>query len=197
MGREAICHCRLDGRSSEVKALLEAHALLLRGAVKRHFPLQGLCALRVEGEALCFTSGTESVVLELGAQQATRWIKKIQTPPPSLASKLGVSAHTPAWVHGTVDDPQLLAALHGATRSSPARAQLALIVAHSEAALHTGLGAYAEHALTCPLWIVYPKGRNASLGEATVRSTLRGLGFMDNKTSAVSDQLTATRYARR
>ena len=44
------------------------------------------------------------------------------------------------------------------------------------------------------VWVVHPKGRDAFPSDGEVRMELRGRGYVDNKTSAVSDKLTATRY---
>ena len=44
------------------------------------------------------------------------------------------------------------------------------------------------------VWVVYPKGPDASPSDTEVRTAMRGWGYVDNKTSAVSDALTATRY---
>ncbi len=47
------------------------------------------------------------------------------------------------------------------------------------------------------VWVVHQKGRDAFPSDAEIRIELRSRGYVDNKTSAVSDKLTATRYVRR
>ena len=44
------------------------------------------------------------------------------------------------------------------------------------------------------IWMVHQKGKHAAVGDTAVRTHMRGLGFIDSKTSAISDQLTTTRY---
>ena len=45
MGREATCHCRVGAQAATAKALLESSALILRGAVKRHYPLAAIAQI--------------------------------------------------------------------------------------------------------------------------------------------------------
>lgn len=47
------------------------------------------------------------------------------------------------------------------------------------------------------VWVVHAKGPGAFPSEAEVRTAMRGWGYVDNKSSVVSDALTATRYVRR
>ena len=44
--------------------------------------------------------------------------------------------------------------------------------------------------------VVHGKGPDADPSDTLVRIAMRGWGYVDNKTSAVSDKLTATRYVR-
>lgn len=196
MGREQICQARVGAEAAEVKALLETSELILRGGLRRRYPLAQLQQLQVAGDALHFQAAGEAVQLQLGAAEAQRWLAKIHRPPPTLAAKLGVSAQQPAWVHGPLDDAALAQALHGATTRNPAAAQLMLAVVGSAAALDAALQVHA--ALPCrALWLVHAKGPHAPLGDSAIRSTLRACGYVDNKTTAVSEVHTATRYVRR
>ena len=59
------------------------------------------------------------------------------------------------------------------------------------------LHAASDLALAHPnkhIWMVHRKGKAAIVGDTAIRTHMRGLGFIDSKTSAVSDQLTTTRY---
>ena len=47
-----------------------------------------------------------------------------------------------------------------------------------------------------PIWIVHGKGPRAPFGEGPVRRLMREAGYRDTKVSAVSDDLSATRYSR-
>jgi hypothetical protein len=112
---------------------------------------------------------------------------------PSLAEKLGVSAQTPAFLFGTVDDVALMDTVAGARVATPDMAAILITILLDPADLpHASALALAnpdKH-----IWMVHQKGKRAAVGDTTVRSHMRGLGFIDSKSSAVSDQLTKTRY---
>lgn len=193
MGREASCLGHVGATSAPVKALLESDALILRGAIKRRFEIGSLNELRVAGGQLLFSAGGETVALELGDPEAGRWLAKITTPPPSLAAKLGIGAEHKAFVLGRLDDAALLQALQGAQTTSADKAALLLAIVHDEA----GLAAMVEkhRTMACrAVWVVHGKGRAAPLGDTRIRQVLRALGYVDNKSTAVSAHLTATRY---
>jgi hypothetical protein len=73
---------------------------------------------------------------------------------------------------------------------------LSLAIVHDAQALEKALGRHESFAVGTPIWIVYEKGPKAAFGEGAVRSFMRGAGYRDNKVAAVSDRLTAMRYAR-
>ncbi|GCL61802.1 hypothetical protein [Pseudaquabacterium pictum] len=195
MGREASCAAQVGAETATVKALLEAQALILRGSLRRRWALAALQHLQVAGEALQFQADGEAVRLQLGAAEAGRWLLKIQTPPPSLAAKLGVAPGAPVWLHGAADDAALAQALAGATTTDPAAATQMLVVVIRPADLDAALQVHAG--LACPgLWLVHRKGRGVALGDTAIRTVLRDRGYADHKTTAVSDTLTATRWRR-
>jgi hypothetical protein len=194
MGREAICQVQVGRERAEVKALLESAELILRGAIKRRYRVAALQGVRVADGVLHFQADGEAVAVFLGDKQSQSWATKINTPPPSLAAKLGVGPAQRAFVLGTLDDDQLSQALQGATTTDTKSAHALLAVVRSEADLQNAIKTHSR--MPCPaMWVVYGKGK-AAVGDSVVRQTLRAAGYMDNKTSAVSDTLTATRYAR-
>ena len=197
MGLEAKCHCRWSGGSGEVKALLETHELILRGDVKRRFPIAELSDIRASGGDLHFRHSADEIVLELGVDQARRWAKKIAAPPPSLAKKLGVSSTSKVMLIGPLRDGVLQEALKDAIATRKEEAGLSLAVVRNAQALEKALSRHESAAVGTPIWIVYEKGPKAAFGEGAVRSFMRGAGYRDNKVSAVSDTLTAMRYARK
>jgi hypothetical protein len=192
MGLEAKCRC--NGVSGEVKALLEAHELILRGEIKRRFPLASVSDLRTIGDELRFKNSAGEFALELGADQARRWAEKIATPPPSLAKKLGVSPTSKIMLIGPIDDIALQEALKDGIAAQKEEARLSLALVHDEPTLIHALDVHESSATGTPIWIVYEKGRKTPFGEGRVRSFMRGAGYRDNKVSAVSDTLSATRY---
>lgn len=199
MGREARCTARVGAETAEATALLESTAIVLRGALKRRWALAALQQLRVDAGELRFDADGEAVALALGEAEAARWLKKLQAPPPTLAAKLGVSADNPALLIGpTVGtlDPALAEALAGGLTTNPRQARMLVAVLSKPAELPRMADFHAD--MICKtVWVVHPKGPGASPSDADVRAEMRSRGYVDNKTSAVSDTLTATRYVRR
>lgn len=196
MGREASCTARVGTETAEVAALLESTTVVLRGALKRRWDIAALQNLRLAGEELLFEVGDEAVALVLGEKEAGRWLKKLQTPPPTLAAKLGVSAENPALLIGpTVGplDPALAEALAGGITTNMREARMLVAVLSNPSELPRMAEFHAD--MICKtVWVVYTKGLSASPSGGEVRDAMRGWGYVDNKTTAVSDKLTATRY---
>lgn len=199
MGREASCTARVGAESAEATALLESTTIVLRGALKRRWAIAALQKLRLDGDALCFDADGEAVALALGAKEAERWLKKLQTPPPTLAAKLGVSADNPALLIGpTVGtlDPALAEALsHGLTGNVKTARMLVAVI--SKPGELERMAEFHATMLCKTVWVVHQKGPGAFPSDAEIRTELRSRGYVDNKSSAVSEALTATRYVRR
>jgi hypothetical protein len=196
MGLEAKCRCRWSGGSGEVRVLLEAHALIMRGELRRRFLIVEMGDVRVEGQDLRFRSAGDEFALDLGADRAERWAKKIAAPPPSLAKKLGVAPASKVLVIGPLEGAVLAEALKGGIAANNKEARLSLAVVDGAPALQHALHVHEALPLGTPIWIVHGKGPNASFGEGPVRKLMRDAGYKDNKVSAVSETLSATRYAR-
>jgi hypothetical protein len=196
MGYEAQVLCELGPERHTVLALLESQELVLRGALRRRFLIAYMAAPRVHRGALTFESKDgDTVALHLGDELARKWLKKIQTPPPPLAAKLGICAHDPAAVLGPVTDAQLGQALQGATTEDMRRATVLVAMLHSMSDLEA---AVAQHAsMPCRgVWLVHRKGPDAALPDARIREAMRELGYKDHKITGVSAEWTATRYAK-
>ena len=196
MGREATCTARVGAETAEVTALLESTTVVLRGDIKRKWAIAALQNLRIDGEELRFEADEEAVALVLGEKEAPKWLKKLQTPPPTLAAKLGVSPETPALLIGpTVGslDPALAEALAGGITTNVKEARMLVAVLSNPSELPRMAEFHAD--MICKtVWVVHPKGPEASPSDTEVRLAMRNWGYVDNKTSAVSDALTATRY---
>jgi hypothetical protein len=100
-------------------------------------------------------------------------------------------------VIGEIDDAALLEALGGNTATSPQEARLCVAVARDEAELQIAIRAQQSCAFETLIWIANVKGPRSPFSDNAVRSVMRNAGYIDNKISAVSDVLSATRYARR
>jgi hypothetical protein len=157
MGREADCWCTAGSEAAQAKALLETGCVILRGAIRRRWATAQLQDLRVEGRRLCFSAGDEAVALELGAEEAARWLDKLTTPLPSLQSKLGISAASPAFVCGVLDDTVLAEALADATTARADDAAVLIAVARSQTELAAALKVHASMPSSA-VWVVHPKG---------------------------------------
>ncbi len=194
MGREAICDCTFDGTTTKVKALLESEELILRGDIHVRAPLHTLHHVRVESESLCFNLDEGPVRLDLGAAAAKSWAKKIKTPPPSLADKLGITGKTVRTI-GPISDRALDSALTSAAGIATRNPDLILSYVDTPESLATTLReAKAQLARSIPIWLVYRKGSGHPLNESAIRATLRANGLMDTKVASVSAELTALRF---
>jgi hypothetical protein len=197
VGREARCTARWGKHRGDVTALLETTEIVVRGSFRAVAPLASLRNVRAEGGTLYFSAGGDDVALELG-KTASSWAAKIVAPPPSLATKLGLTAETRAFVTGQIDDPSLAEALATAKRTRTA-ATADVLIARIDDADELAATADRHHAILArgvPLWVVYTKGKNAPLGETAVRAMLRERGLIDLKVASVSSTLTALKFAR-
>lgn len=194
MGREITIRVRYGDREGQTKVLLEGDVLVLRKPVAARIPRPELRDPVVEGDALTMTGPEGSLTLHLGAEQAAKWLKAIQTPPPSLAHKLGVRPGLPVWTCGTFDAPELAGALIETATSPVEAAALGLVRAGSADDLLAALAAAGRE--PPPLWIIHGKGAGA-FNDAAVRTLMRERGWIDSKSCAVSGDLSATRYGLR
>ena len=192
MGREAEGHAVWRGASGAVKAYLESDGIILRGEVRGKLPRAGLVGWWVDGEDLCLRADGEPLVLTLGAKEAAAWVKALEKPVPSLAQKLGLSASARGWVIGGVRPEALAVALAGAEAAGPEAAAVIVAVLTGPGDLEAALSAGQRHGLR--VWCVHGKGKGAAVPDAIVRDAFRAAGWMDIKTSAVSEEFTATLY---
>lgn len=196
MGREATVQCRWADESGLCNVLLETHELVVRGALRRRVAVADLLEVSVKGDELNFRVGQDAVSFSLGPALAQRWAKAIATPPPTLASKLGISAASRLRVIGEIESEELKAAIAEADTSKSKEADLVVVSVGSAIDLELALNQIPNGPSgSTPLWIVYPKGRHAKhFGETSVRETLRRRGFIDTKVASVSSDWTALRF---
>lgn len=193
MGREAEALCHWAGSSGQARILLESAEIILRGEVRARIPRASIRSFRAEDGDLTVDAAAGRLVAELGGTLAESWAAALAKPPPSLAAKLGVGPGNPAFVTGDLSDAPLSGALAGATVAAASDARQIVAVLMSRADLDAALSLAADHP-DLPVWCVYAKGAKADPGDAAIRAGFRAAGWMDTKTSAVSDRLTATRY---
>lgn len=195
MGREAICECIVGNTAAKVKVLLESDELILRGNIRMRARFRELQDVRVEDECLCFNLDKQhSIQLRLGAEVAESWAKKIKSPPPSLADKLGITGKIVRTI-GPIVDKALSSALMSATLVRAENPDIILAqVDTPESLAATHRAAKSQLARHIPIWLVYRKGPGHPINESGIRTTLRALGYIDTKVASVSEHLTALRF---
>jgi hypothetical protein len=194
MGREATCDCTFDGTTAKVKALLETNEIILRGPIRMTAPLNDLKNIRVESETLCFDLDKHPIQLHLGAKAAESWAKKLKTPPPTLADKLGITGKIVRTI-GPIADKALYSALCSASLVRAERPDLILSYIDTPESLAATLrAAKPQLARSIPIWLVYRKGPGHPINESGIRTTLRAQGLTDTKVASVSEHLTALRF---
>jgi hypothetical protein len=175
--------------------LLETHELIVRGALSRRVPIAQLQNVSVENEELHFNVGGDAVSFSLGSVLAQRWARAITTPPPNLASKLGISGSSRLRLLGEIDSDELNAAIAEAGATNGKEADLIIASVRTPHDLKLALARLPKNPSDLPpLWIVYPKGSIDNFGESFVREVLRNRGFIDTKVASVSSKLTALRF---
>lgn len=198
MGREAICHCKWGAEEGNCKVLLEGSELVVRVGMRKRVPLSTLTGLAAKGSKLVFHVGSDQVELGLGPEAAQQWAKAIATPPPTLASKLGISPTTKLAVLGEVQSEELRSAIAGVSKASGKEVDLTFICVQSQSQLDLlSSQCFLDKTFRGPLWVVYPKGRDSRVRESDVRDLFRGQGFIDTKVASVSTKLTALRFVTR
>jgi hypothetical protein len=192
MGREAEGAIRFQGEVGVGRMLIESTEVILRGEVRGRVPREAITGARVEGDDLVMDTTRGPLVLTAGAAVAAHLLKTLTKPVPTLREKLGVSAAVRAGELWPVTDAVLAAAMKGMTAPVP---DAAIVVAEvlDEAALERLTMALPRLAGR-HVWCVNAKGPRPVLPEARIRAAMRGAGWIDSKTTAVSDAVSATRY---
>lgn len=195
MGREFRGTVHWNGLTAESKVCLESREIILRGAIRARIPRETLSGVDTTAEGLCLTVSGGTLILALAPIEAEKWAQILSNPPPTLAKKLGIDTCRRAYLIGSTSDAALLGSLEGAQARELAQADVILAILEQEHDIEHALE-IVKGAPDCPIWCIYPKGRDATITGTQVRGIMRARGYVDNKVSAVSDILTATRYAR-
>jgi hypothetical protein len=197
MGREAICRCVWAGQAAECKVLLETHEMIVRGAIRRSVSIASLTEVSVRDGDLIFHAGDDEVTLSLGSTLAQSWAKKLTTPPPTLATKLGILPGSQLALIGEIEGEELKTVIAGVASTGNREVTLILASVKTRKDLNYVLDRYPTYTSNPPIWIIYPKGPKQPLGESEIRSTLRHESFIDTKVASVSQSLTALRFIKR
>jgi hypothetical protein len=193
MGRETVAVAHWNGKTAEVKALLEATEIILRGEIRAKISRLAITSTSVNNDTLCVQSSEQLLRLELGHAEAAKWAAILSKPPPTLAQKLGIDATRKAFVIGHVDDEELAKVLLDSMTQNRQDAAVLMAVLTTNADLAEAVKLGQETPLS-PIWCVYGKSKFATVSDGEIRAAMRAGGFVDNKTSGISDRMTATRY---
>lgn len=189
MGREVVCQVRHEGRTAEVKALLETEAVILRGEIKAILPFASMKCVEAADGVLHL----DDTALEIGTQ-AEKWADKILNPP-TLLDKLGIKPTTSVAALGFADRSFLNG--HACDTCLKEGAEYDAVLFHAPTlnelrGIHKIKGAIGKRTM---LWIVYPKGRK-DITEKQVFVHGKGIGLVDVKVCKFSDTLTALKFVR-
>jgi hypothetical protein len=195
VGREAVCTTTWQGVTGNAKVLLESNEIIVRGEIRARIPRTGIVGVVSLGDELVVDVAGEPLTLVLGRNETAKWAAALLKTPPTLTEKLGLRGDQFAFVLGIVDDEVLTKALSGVTTISLADADMIVAVLRSEEELAGALETAREVGL--PVWIIGGKGKTAQPSDSAIRAFMRAGNYIDNKTSAVSDSWTATRYGPR
>jgi hypothetical protein len=188
MGREIQCDVRHEGRSANVKALLETEAVILRGEIKATIPFARLSRVEaVDGKLYL-----DETVLDLGPQ-AAQWADKILNPP-TLLDKLGIKAGMRVALLGFEDSSFMQGFPYETALSGECDAVLFQANAVEDLDCLPKIGESIGKGSM--LWIVYPKGRK-EITEAQVFAHGKGIGLVDVKVCKFSETLTGLKFLHR
>jgi hypothetical protein len=193
MGRETVAVAHWNGKTAEVKALLESTEIILRGEIRARISRAAIANISVNEDTLQLVSEGHTLRLELGHSEAMKWSAALGKPLPTLAHKLGINATRRAFVIGHVDDAELAKVLSDSSTQSRNDAAVLLAILRTDTDLCEAIR-LGQSTPICPIWCVYGKGRFATVSDNTIRAAMRANGYIDTKTSGISEKLTATRY---
>lgn len=88
MGRTSITIAQWQGLTAEVRALLEATEIVLRGGIRARVLRAAITSMSVVQGSLRLMTDRGPLVLELGEVEALQWLAALQKPVPTLAEKL-------------------------------------------------------------------------------------------------------------
>ena len=197
MGREAIVEAQLGEIQGSCTVHLEAQEIILRGAIKAKLRIVELSGAHVHANGLHASTSQGALWLGLTERVAQSWLLKMQTPPPTLASKLGI--HSQIGVAFLQPDTEIAALVqeNGATICALRQADLWFTALNSAADLHDLLAQLQRTPLAKnqSLWVIRAKGKAATFKESTLMQELRALSLVPTKTASVSDLRTGDRYS--
>jgi hypothetical protein len=197
MGSDAACTLTIDGRAFRGTAVLEHKELLFRGDVRLVIPLNGIDEARAEGDCLVVVFGGRSAALEIGADAAAKWARRI-TSPPSRADKLGVKAGMRIALIN-MEDETLVEDIDskGARVETGARRKglnMIFFAAREPRDLSRLPAIVGRLAPAGAIWLIRAKGRGAPITERDSMAAGKQAGLVDVKVVSYSETHSAEKY---
>lgn len=193
MGLEINTLCHTCGLCFEIKALLESHEIIFRGPLKLRAKLDEIKNLHIHDDCLVFEYKNEEYALELG-KECEKWLSKILAPPKSLSQKLGLKPETTIFKANIFQSNAINLAVSNNLNVEIKNAQVIFKQIEFEHELIDFIKDYFENEIFSPVWLLNKKGKNSLFNENQIRDIMRENGFKDNKTCAIDEIWSATRY---
>ena len=187
MGNEATVRAKVKGRADQGHALLETNELVFRGAQRCVVKLADVRAkATIDGGWLKLGPALE---LELGPDQAAKWLEKIKNPK-SVLQKLGVKpGQRVKLIH--VDDAAFATELEDSGALISEQDPHVIFYAVRNAADLKRLPKISGETV---LWLLREKGKNAPVGERETMAAGKAAGLVDVKVVGFSTTLSAEKY---
>ena len=195
MGYDAACTIRFEGQTAQGTAWLEHKDLVFRGPFRLAIPLSQISEARAEGDTLTVSFAGRAADLEIGSAAATRWAKRI-TSPPSRLDKLGIKAGMRVVLVNLQDDEfrdqiERAGAKVLARRTTEADAVFLGARTTSDLERLASLSACLQPAGA--VWVVRRKG-DKDVSERASMAAGKKAGLVDVKVVSFSDTHTAEKY---
>jgi hypothetical protein len=195
MGQEVVCKARIDGKTHQVKALLETDEIVIRGDAHVVIPLRSVNSAKASGGVLHVRWLGHDAAIDLGEKNAAKWAEKI-TNPKSRLDKIGVKPGQRISVV-SVDDPDLIDELKArgadvSTKIQKASDAIFFGVRHNRdlEKLNTVKESLAPAGA---LWVIRPKGQQ-EITEAATMNAGKAAGLVDVKVVKFSETHTAEKF---
>jgi hypothetical protein len=195
MGYDAACTITFEGQTGRGRAWLEHKDLVFRGPFRLAIPLSQISEARAKGDTLTVRFGGRQADLEIGSAAATRWAKRI-TSPPSRLEKLGIKAGMRVVLVNLQDEEfrdqiERAGATVFARRTTEADAVFVGAARASDLERLASVSAWLQPAGA--VWVVRRKG-DSDVSERASMAAGKKAGLVDVKVVSFSDTHTAEKY---
>jgi hypothetical protein len=197
MGKELNTTIKCGREKATCKVMLETSQIIVRGDIKRRFPLASLRKLAARGGWLEFESAGERVSIKLDGDAAA-WIDRIKNPP-SRTQKLRLAAGMKACVLG-VAEAGVVDEIAKATGRKPVRAlvdntDVVMLFAELVADLRRLREIERRLSPKGATWVLWPKGGGELRHESVVEAAA-AVGLEQTISIGFSERLTGLRLSR-